>query len=69
MSTPWHPHVIVDLSDVDGNAFNLMGKVVSAMHRGGVSKPSQDEFMKEAMSGNYDHLLATIFQYVTVETS
>jgi hypothetical protein len=65
--TPHYPHVKVDLSNVDGNALSLMGIVTRAMKKEKLSKASIDEFMREAMQGDYDHLLQTIMKTVTVE--
>ena len=56
----------VQLSGTDGNAFALMGKVVSALRRGGVSSGKIAKFVAEAESGNYDHLLQTCMKWVHV---
>ena len=58
--------VEVTLVGEDGNAFAILGAVKKAMRRGGVSQDVIDEYMAEAMSGDYDHLLATTMQYVEV---
>ncbi len=50
----------------DGNAFALMGQVTRALKRGGRADLVA-EFGREAMSGNYDHLLQTCLDYVEVE--
>ncbi len=46
----------------DGNAYALLGKCRKQMLRAG-KLALWDEFYKEATSGNYDHLLATIMEY------
>ena len=59
-------NIVVQLSGEDGNAYAVMGKVRTALKDGGhadLVKP----FTKEAMSGNYDHLLLTAMEYVEVE--
>lgn len=58
-----HPEIEVELSGSDGNAFAVLGKVKKALKSGGVD-PS--DFMAEATSGDYDHLLQTCFKFVTV---
>ena len=58
--------VIVNLTDNDGNAFSIMGQVTKALKHGGHSN-LVDEFRKEAMSGDYNHLLQTAMDYVVVE--
>lgn len=59
-------NIVVKLTGTDGNAFALMGKVRTALRRGGHSE-LVEPFTKEAMSGDYDHLLATCMDYVIVE--
>ncbi len=64
MSAPL-TNAVVNLVGKDGNAFNILGLV-----RRGIQKSDHpelvDEFLKEAMSGDYDHLLATCMKYVEV---
>lgn len=57
---------IVKLTGTDGNAFAIMGKVSKALKRAGLGKKAK-EFLKEATSGDYDHLLRTAMRYVEVE--
>ena len=57
------PDVEVELSGTDGNAFAILGKVSKAIKSAG---HSPDEFLAEAKSGDYDHLLQTCFKYVEV---
>lgn len=63
---PKHPEVTVVLVGEDGNAFSILGKVRKALRKAGHHK-SAEEFMEEATSGDYDHLLATAMDYVNVE--
>ena len=58
--------VKVKLVGNDGNAFTILGTVRTALKRAG-HKDLAAEFMKEAMSGDYDHLLQTAMEYVEVE--
>ena len=58
--------VKVQLLGGDGNAFVILGTVKNALKRAGHSE-LVDEFMAEAMNGDYDHLLATVMDYVEVE--
>lgn len=57
--------VKVRLIGQDGNAFAIIGRVIRAMREAGVSKEIIAEYQKEAMSGDYEHLLATTLEYVT----
>lgn len=57
------PNVRVKLVGEDGNAFAILGRCSTAARRAGVSKEDRDAFLKEAMSGNYDHLLMTCMEW------
>jgi hypothetical protein len=67
MSTIKYPTVYVDLYDVDGNAFAIMGAVTKAMRREGIPQEERDAYFKEATSGDYNHLLVTTNNWVNVE--
>lgn len=57
---------VVQLTGEDGNAFSILGRVRRAISRS--DHPELvDEFLQEAMAGDYDHLLQTCMRYVTVE--
>lgn len=61
-----YPDVEVQLSGSDGNAFAVIAKVSRAMREGGCTSEEVDEFRKEAMSDDYDHLLQTAMRFVEV---
>ena len=58
---------IVRLVGHDGNAFSIMGRVKQALKRAGADKEYIDEYLSEATSGDYDHLLMVSMGYVDVE--
>ena len=58
--------VVVKLVGEDGNSFSILAKVSKALKKAGY-KDLANEFMDEATSGNYDHLLQTCMNYVEVE--
>jgi hypothetical protein len=58
--------VHVKLVGEDGNAFAILGKTKKALIKAGY-KDLAEQYMKEATSGDYDHLLAVTQQYVEVE--
>ena len=58
MSDVKHPHIEVQLVGQDGNAFFILGRCKRAAQTGGLPPEEIDAFMKEATSGDYDHLLA-----------
>lgn len=60
-------NVSVQLLGEDGNAFAIMGKVRKALKRAGYSKEFIDQYVQEATSGDYDHLLQVTMRYVEVE--
>jgi pyrroline-5-carboxylate reductase len=62
-----HPDITVKLAGSDGNAFAILGKVRRALIENGVSKEEAAQFMQEAMTGNYDHLLQTCMRWVNCE--
>jgi hypothetical protein len=62
-----YPDITVQLTGTDGSAFAVMGRVTNALRRNRVQNSEIDEFVKEAMSGDYDHLLRTCMSWVEVE--
>jgi len=65
MSTKY-PKIKVRLTDRDGNAFAILGRVMRALEKAGVDKAERDAFMAEATSSDYDHLLQTVMAWVEV---
>ena len=62
---PQYPDVEVQLVGTDGNAYALLGKVSHALKQAGHTEAAA-EFIEEATSGDYDHLLRTCCKYVEV---
>jgi len=56
--------VEMNLVGEDSNAFAIMGRFRSAASQAGWNKDEIDAVLKEAMSGDYNHLLATISDHV-----
>ncbi len=48
-------------------AFSIMGRVKQALKRAGADKEYIDEYLSEATSGDYDHLLVVSMGYVEVD--
>ena len=46
------------LVGVDGNAYAIMGYVVSALKREGKTKENIDAYLKDAKSSDYYHLIS-----------
>ena len=57
----------VKLIGQDGNAFAVMGRVKQALKRAGADKEYIDQYISEATSGDYNHLLSVSMEYVNVE--
>ena len=55
----------VKLIDEDGNAFLILARVSSALRKSGLGD-QVEKYRKEAMSGDYDHLLQITTKYVDV---
>jgi hypothetical protein len=62
-----YPEVKVQLVGNDGNAFSILGNCKTAAKKAGLTKKQIDEFLNEAMSGDYSHLLGTCMEYFEVD--
>ncbi len=61
-----YPHIKVELIG-EQNAFHILARVKLALHRAGVAPEEVHAFIDEAMSGDYSHLLNTIFKTVATD--
>jgi len=66
MTTPKYPHITADLSARDGNAFYILGFVRALLLSHGVPRDEANDFLNEASSGDYDHMLRTVMRWVNV---
>ena len=55
-----------NLDGSDGNAFAILGKANRAARKAKWSKEKIEEFMDEAKSGDYNHVLDTVEEYFEV---
>ena len=62
-----YPDITVKLVGKDGNAFYILGRMKQALRKGNVPNDKIDEFLHEAMSDDYNHLLQTCMKWVNVE--
>lgn len=51
----------------DGNAFAIMGRVRKALRQAGNEPGVIDAYLKQATSGDYNHLLAVSMAFAEVE--
>ncbi|MBT3935752.1 MAG: hypothetical protein HOF35_15975 [Bacteroidetes bacterium] len=56
----------VKLIDTDGNALAIIGRVKNALVKAGADQDYVDQYLKEAMFGDYDNLLCVTMNYVHV---
>jgi len=56
----------VKLTGEDGNAFAILGRVQKALRKAGYSKEEVDDYLQEAMSGDYNNLLSVSMKWVNV---
>lgn len=61
-----YPDIEVELIGQDGNAYNLLGRVVKALKSNEVSQDEIDKFLDEATESDYDNLLRVIMGWVEV---
>ena len=54
------------LVGVDGNAYAIMAYVVNALKREGKTGENVDNYLKDAKSSDYNHLIAV--SYATIES-
>lgn len=59
--------VTVRLIGENGNAFNILGKVRAALRQAGYDNEFIEEFGRKATSGDYNHLLVVVSEYVNIE--
>ena len=63
---PKYPDIHVTLTGENGNAYAVIGAVRSALRRNKVSSEEIAAFANEAMSGDYDNVLTTCTNWVSV---
>lgn len=66
MTAPIYPSIKVKLTGRDGNAFAILSAVTKALRKSGLPEDLCSAFTKEAMSGDYNNVLATAMKWVDV---
>ena len=67
LTTPDREKPTVQLTGNDGNAFAVMGAVTSALRKAGYTNEEVHEYQSQAMSGDYNNLLAVSMRWALVE--
>ena len=60
------PKPVLELSGQDGNAY-IIGRACRALREHGYTREEVAEYEKDAMSGNYDHVLQVTMKWCEVE--
>lgn len=60
------PDADVELSGEDGNAFAIIGRTQRALRKAGATPEELKQYCEEAMSSDYDNVLATTMRWVNV---
>ena len=64
---PKYPNIKAKLIGQDGNAFAIIATVKQALRKGNAPQSDIDEFVVEAMSGDYNNVIVTALKWVTVK--
>ena len=56
----------IDLSEIDGNAFAIMGAAQRKLREAGATPAEIKQYLNESMSGDYDNLVATVGKWLVV---
>ena len=67
LTTPDREKPTVQLTGNDGNAFAVMGAVTRALRKAGYTNEEVHEYQSQAMSGDYNNLLAVSMRWANVE--
>jgi len=61
-----YPEIEVQLVGNDGNAFSILENVKNALRKNKVPNEEINQFIEEATNEDYNHLLRTCMNWVTV---
>jgi hypothetical protein len=61
-----YKHVRVNMRGVDGNVFNILGTMISALRKAGAPDLHIQVFKSWCCSGDYQHVLRTCAEWVTI---
>lgn len=64
--SPKYPNIKVNLSDIDGNAFNIMAAITTALRKNAVSDEQVEQYLADSTASDYNHLLVTAAEWVTI---
>lgn len=61
------PKPKIKLVGEDGNAFAILGRCRRSLQKAGATNEQIQEFLDEAKTGDYDHLLQTCIKWFDME--
>jgi hypothetical protein len=64
--SPKYPNISVSLSDIDGNAFNIMANITKALRKNDVSDEQIEQYLAESTASDYNNLLSTASKWVNI---
>lgn len=69
-NSPKYPNVVVKMVGEDSNAGSIIGRVCTALGKGGVSVAEINKFRHDAFfGGDYNDLLVTVMKWVSITDS
>ncbi len=64
---PRYPNIVVKMVGEDGNGLAILARAVTAARKAGLTSKELDQYRREALSKDYDNLLATTMRWFSVE--
>ena len=61
-----YPKAKINLFNIDGNAYSIMGAATKALKKAGASQNEIDQFYKECKSETYDNLIQTVADWCNI---
>ena len=56
----------IDLSQIDGNAYAIMGAAQRILKQAGAGKEELDQYLADSMSSDYEHLVETVGKWLVI---
>lgn len=66
MNDPVYPDIHVKLIGTDSHPMMIVAALTKGLCAGGIERDEINRIMREALSGDYDNVLATCLKYVRV---
>ena len=61
-----YPEAKVNLFNIDGNAYSIMGAATKALRKAGAPQSEIDQFREECKSGTYSDLIQTVADWCDI---